>query len=116
MASTTQMENRGTSTGHPLDNVIWQALGTEQARFAHVHALSRKFIPDVSSLGSLLEPSDEAYDALGSLMDNGDAAALALTAPREPPAGWIVVRAAPMLQMVHEGKILPSAGHSSVPA
>src|SRR6266851_8827152 len=100
---------------HPLDNVIWQALGTRHARFAHGNGLARKFVPEVSSLAGFLEPTPAAYDALASLMADGEVAALALQAPREPPSGWVVVGAAPMLQMVHQGDLVSSAKDSSAP-
>jgi ribosomal protein S18 acetylase RimI-like enzyme len=100
---------------HPLDNVIWQALGTRHASFAQGNGLARKFVPEVSSLAAFLEPTPAGYDALASLMAEGDVAALAFEAPREPPGGWAVVRAAPMLQMVHQGDLVSSA-NSSDPA
>ncbi len=100
---------------HPLDNVIWQALGTRHARFAHGNGLARKFVPEVSSLAGFLDPTPAAYDALASLMGDGEVAALALQAPREPPSGWAVVGAAPMLQMVHQGDLVSSAKDSSDP-
>jgi len=100
---------------HPLDNVIWQALGTRHARFAHGNGLARKFVPEVSSLAALLEPTPAGYDGLASLMAEGEVAALALEAPREPPGGWDVVRAAPMLQMVHQGDAVLSATSSDLP-
>ena len=101
---------------HPLDNVIWQALGTRQASFAQGNGLARKFVPEVSSLAALLEPTPAAYDALGSLMAEGDAAALAFATPRKPPGGWAVVRAAPMPQMVHQGDLVSSANSSDPPS
>lgn len=107
------MEIHGAKNGHPLDNVIWQALGTEHARFAQGNALARKFIPEVSSLAAFLEPTQAGYDALASLLANGEAVALALDAPRQPPAGWTVVRAAPMPQMVHAGNILAFRSQSA---
>jgi len=99
---------------HPLDNVIWQALGTRHASFAQGNGLARKFVPEVSSLAAFLEPTPAGYDALASLMAEGDVAALAFEAPREPPGGWAVVCAAPMLQMV-QGDLVSSA-NSSDPA
>ena len=101
---------------HPLDNVIWQALGTRHASFAHGNGLARKFVPEVSSLAGFLEPTPASYDALASLMAEGDVAALAFEAPREPPGGWAVVRAAPMLQMVHQGDLVSSANSSDLPS
>jgi predicted GNAT family acetyltransferase len=101
---------------HPLDNVIWQALGTRHASFAHGNGLARKFDPEVSSLAAFLEPTTAGYDALASLMAESEVAALALEAPREPPAGWAVVGAAPMLQMVHQGDLVSSANYSERPS
>jgi ribosomal protein S18 acetylase RimI-like enzyme len=101
---------------HALDNVIWQALGTRQASFAQGNGLARKFVPEVSSLAAFLEPTPAGYEALASLMAEGDVAALALQAPREPPGGWAVVRAAPMLQMVHRGDLVSSANSSELPS
>jgi ribosomal protein S18 acetylase RimI-like enzyme len=101
---------------HPLDNVIWQALGTRHASFAHGNGLARKFVPEVSSLAGFLEPTPAGYDALASLMAEGEVAALALQAPREPPGGWAVVGAAPMLQMVHHGDLVSPANSSDLPS
>jgi predicted GNAT family acetyltransferase len=100
---------------HPLDNVIWHALGTRHASFARGNGLARKFVAEVSSLAALLELTPAAYDALASLMAEGDGAALALEAPRDPPGGWAVVRAAPMVQMVHHGGPVSSATSSDLP-
>jgi predicted GNAT family acetyltransferase len=101
---------------HALDNVIWQALGTRHASFAQGNGLARKFVPEVSSLAAFLEPTPAGYDALASLMAEGEVAALALEAPREPPGGWAVVGAAPMLQMVHQGELVSSAKSSDLPS
>src|SRR6202011_4975625 len=101
---------------HPLDNVIWQALGTRHASFAHGNGLARKFVPEINSLAAFLEPTTAGYDALASLMAEGEVAALALEAPREPPAGWAVVAAAPMLQMVHQGDLVSSSNSSDQPS
>jgi predicted GNAT family acetyltransferase len=100
---------------HALDNVIWQALGTRHASFAHGNGLARKFVPEVSSLAALLEQTPAGYEALASLMAEGDVAALAFEAPGESPGGWAVVRAAPMLQMVHQGDPVSSATSSDLP-
>jgi predicted GNAT family acetyltransferase len=49
-------------------------------------------------------------------MAEGEVAALAFEAPREPPGGWAVVGAAPMLQMVHQGDLVSSANSSDLPS
>jgi ribosomal protein S18 acetylase RimI-like enzyme len=101
---------------HPLDNVIWKALGTRHARFARGNGLARKFIPEVSSLAAFLEPTPAGYDALASLTNTGEALGLALDSPREPPKGWTEVRAAPMPQMVHQGDLVPLANSADTPS
>ena len=93
---------------HPLDNVIWQSLGTRHAHFAFGNGLARKFVPEVSSLAAFLEPTPAAYEALASVTNTGEALGLALDSPREPPKGWTELRAAPMPQMVHEGGLISS--------
>ena len=99
---------------HPLDNVIWHSLGTRHADFAFGNGLARKFIPEVSSLAALREPTPAGYESLASLSNTGEALALALDSPREPPKGWTVVRDAPMPQMVHDGEIVSPANSSDL--
>lgn len=87
---------------HPLDNPIWQALTTSQAQFAEICGLARRFPSDITSLGAFSAPSPEAYDSLAGLAGEGEVITLLLEEPAEPPAGWTVVEAAPILQMLHE--------------
>ncbi len=91
---------------HPLDNPIWQALTTTQARFAQGHSLARKFPKEVSVLGAFSEPTEEAYDSLASLLDPGERVGLFLHAPPDS-AAWTVTHSIPLLQMVCEKGILP---------
>src|SRR5258708_34032302 len=100
---------------HPLDNVIWKALGTRHASFAQGNGLARKFVPEVSSLAALLEPTPAGYEALASLMAEGDVAALALEAPGEPSGDWGVLPPAPMLQMVDQEDCVSSPTPSLLP-
>jgi ribosomal protein S18 acetylase RimI-like enzyme len=85
---------------HPLDNLIWNSLGTRHARFAEGNQRARRFIPEVSMLGTLAEFTHPDYDALAKLQRNGEATAMFLNAPAKPPSGWTVVREAPLWQMV----------------
>jgi len=52
---------------HPLDNVIWKALTTRQARFAERNDHACRFSKDVSLLGAFLEPRERGYDSLEKL-------------------------------------------------
>jgi ribosomal protein S18 acetylase RimI-like enzyme len=93
---------------HPLDNSVWNALTTCQEQFAEAYNLARRFPTEVTSLGALLEPTQQGYESLARLLGPGDVCALLLKSPSEPPAGWTIVEAAPLLQMVHEESKLPS--------
>jgi len=88
---------------HPLDNPIWDALGSSQARFAESRGSARRFTPAVSLLAGLREPSPEGFAALASLTAAGESVGLFFAAPVAPPPGWAVVREGPLLQMVHRG-------------
>jgi ribosomal protein S18 acetylase RimI-like enzyme len=87
---------------HPLDNPIWCALTTSQAKFAETSDLARKFPAEMTTLAGFLEPTRESYDSLTSLVGTVEAAALFLESSPAPPAGWRVVEVVPLLQMVQE--------------
>jgi predicted GNAT family acetyltransferase len=87
---------------HDLDNVIWKALTTSQAKFAESYKLARKFPAEVTSLGAFLEPTEEGYDSLADLVKDGSATGLFLAVPPQLPKGWTLVATVPLLQMVHE--------------
>lgn len=85
---------------HPLDNPIWESLTTRRSDFAEGNGVARRFHPDVTSLAGFPEPSEAAYASLATLMADGKAAALFLPMQQEPPSGWHIVAAMPLLQMV----------------
>jgi ribosomal protein S18 acetylase RimI-like enzyme len=87
---------------HALDNPIWLALTTAQARFALGSKLARKFPKEVSLLGAFPEPAPEAYDSLASLLEPGERVGLFLDAPPNSAAGWTVTHSIPLLQMICE--------------
>jgi ribosomal protein S18 acetylase RimI-like enzyme len=88
---------------HPLDNPIWESLGTSHARFAESAGDARRFTPAVSLLAGLREPSKDAFASLFALTAAGEAAGLFFAASVPAPEGWTVVREGPLLQMVHGG-------------
>ena len=53
---------------HPLENVIWTALTTEQAGFAEVNQLARRFPAEIGPLAALREPSKEGFGFLADLL------------------------------------------------
>jgi predicted GNAT family acetyltransferase len=87
---------------HYLDNVIWKALTTNQAKFAESYKLARKFPTEITSLGAFLEPTQEGYNSLAEIVPAGSATGLFLEASPQLPKGWTLVATVPLLQMVHE--------------
>jgi predicted GNAT family acetyltransferase len=87
---------------HPLDNVIWKALTTRQAEFAESFNQARRFMPEVSPLAALSEPTPEGYESLAALLGTGGTVGLFLEMPYQPRPGWSFVAGAPMPEMVYE--------------
>lgn len=85
---------------HPLDNPIWTALTTKQVQLAHGSALARRFPPEMSLLGALAANTPMAFDSLAQLIQR-DAITLYFSAPPSL-AGWDVVRAVELHQMVKD--------------
>jgi ribosomal protein S18 acetylase RimI-like enzyme len=92
---------------HPLDNVIWNALTTRQAKFAESFGQARRFMPEVTALGAFREPTSEGYESLAGLLGSRGTIALFLDAPYEERDGWDLVADAPLLQMVCENGSAP---------
>ncbi len=93
---------------HPLDNPIWEALSTSQARFAESAGSARRFSPDVSLLAGFRELSQDGFDSLASLVGAGDSVGLFLREPAAPAAGWTIVYETPLLQMIHSIDAIPT--------
>lgn len=86
---------------HPLDNPIWKALTTSLSHLAEGAGLARRFPADVSLLGAVFQPSDEAYAALAQSTGTNPVG-LFLEKPPKLPDGWTTIRSVPLLQMVQE--------------
>jgi ribosomal protein S18 acetylase RimI-like enzyme len=87
---------------HPLDNVIWQALTTRQTEFAESSEEASRFVPEVSPLAGLREPTAEGYESLAELLPSEGTIALFLDTPYQDRRGWNLIAGAPVLQMVCE--------------
>jgi predicted GNAT family acetyltransferase len=87
---------------HPLDNVIWQALTTRQTEFAESSEKASRFVPEVSPLAGLREPTPEGYESLAELLSSEGTIALFLDTPYQDRRGWNLIASAPLLQMVCE--------------
>ena len=85
----------------PLDNPIWTALTTKQAQVAHSAALARRFPPEMTLLGALAANTAMAFDSLAQLIQR-EAVTLYFASAPQLAAGWEVVRAVELQQMVKE--------------
>jgi len=97
---------------HPLDNVVWKALTTRQSGFAESFDQACRFLPEVSTVAAILEPTAHGYQSLAKLVAPGKTVNLALDAPYQAQPGWTLIFGAPMPQFVYESTSLaapPSA-------
>jgi ribosomal protein S18 acetylase RimI-like enzyme len=96
----------------PLDNPIWTALTTKQAQLAHTSALARRFQPEMTLLGALAANTAMAFDSLAQLIQR-DPVTLYFPALPKLTAGWDVLRAVELHQMVQEIATLPPSEHGN---
>jgi ribosomal protein S18 acetylase RimI-like enzyme len=87
---------------HPLDNPIFNALGTCQANFAETYGVVRRFPPAVTPLGGFPEPNAEGFAAVRGLLAAGGGLGLFLPKRMEAPEGLEIMLEGPLLQMILE--------------
>ena len=87
---------------HPLENVIWTALTTRQSQFAENLGPASRFQREVTLLSGFAEPTDEGYNSLAALTEQGGTTAVFIDSPYENRDGWTWVAGAPLLQMICE--------------
>jgi len=85
----------------PLDNPIWTALTTRQSQHAQSSALARRFPPEMTLLGALAANTAMAFDSLAQLVQR-DPVTLYFTSSPQIPAGWEILLAVELHQMVQE--------------
>jgi ribosomal protein S18 acetylase RimI-like enzyme len=85
-----------------LDNAIWQALTTRQARFSQAWGSARKFLSDVGPLSAFGEGEADGFESLAALLEDQDVAVLFLEHPYEARQGWEWIAGATLVQMVSE--------------
>lgn len=83
-----------------LDNPIWNALTSAHRPMARINGLAARYPGDVSPLTGLAELTPQAFEDLKPLVGEDEQVALFTTAPVEVPAGWQVVKARYIDQMV----------------
>ncbi|MCC2956132.1 GNAT family N-acetyltransferase [Massilia sp. IC2-477] len=83
-----------------LDRPVWSALTGGHRHFALGAALAKRYPRDVGPFAALADDSREAWDALGALLQPGEA--VMLVTPSAPPqaAGFALTPLDPVLQMI----------------
>jgi ribosomal protein S18 acetylase RimI-like enzyme len=87
---------------HPLDNPIWNALGSCQAHFAESYGVLRRFPPEVTPLGGFPEANEEGFAAVRGLLESGGGLGLFLPTRMDAPDGLEIMLEGALLQMVLE--------------
>ena len=82
-----------------LDNPIWHALGTEHNAIALGHGQALRYPSHIGPLSGVPAQNPENYTALAALAP-GDIAVLFSLESFRFPAGWTVIRAFELVQMV----------------
>jgi ribosomal protein S18 acetylase RimI-like enzyme len=90
---------------HPLDNPIFNALGTCQANFAESYGVLRRFPPEVTPLGGFPEPNAEGFAAVRGLLAAGGGLGLFLPKRMDAPEGLEIVLDGDLLQMILENDV-----------
>jgi ribosomal protein S18 acetylase RimI-like enzyme len=89
-----------TPSGHPLDNVMWQALTTAQADWSRGGALARRFRPEFAPFAGVPALSEAALAALAADMGFGEVAALSDPRDFDPGPLFDVTDRKNLVQMV----------------
>jgi ribosomal protein S18 acetylase RimI-like enzyme len=102
------------STAHQLDNPIWNSLTTVHAQIAEAASLACRFPADVTALGALMEPSEEAWSALASLPSGPKVTVLVSDESVDPPAGWEILESVVGLQMIYADRNPPTPAPAAI--
>ena len=93
-----------------LDNPSWHALTGPQAAFAEGSGLARRYRPEVSAFGAIVDESQQSWDELATLIGPGREIVLNRAGIIAPPDGWTTLGAGIGFQMVLDGE--PAVGPS----
>ena len=99
----------------PLDNAVWTALTTKQSQLALSSALARRFPPEMTLLGALAANTAMAFESLAQLIQR-DPVTLYFTSAPQIPAGWEIVRAVELHQMLQETEVPPPSAPNEAEA
>lgn len=97
----------------PLDNPVWSSLTGPHAGLAIGTGAARHYPRDMAPFSAIRESSPDAYAALARDLPSGLEARLFRPKEEAPPAGWRMVSARPILQMVAGAPPAPDEGQAS---
>jgi len=87
---------------HPLDNPMWQALGTRQRAFATGHGNACRYAPQVAPFAAVRDPGVRADGDLAAIVAVGECVTVVGVAPALSPA-WRVLDRGVVIQMWFPG-------------
>lgn len=96
----------------PLDNPVWSSLTGPHASLAIGTGTARHYPRDMAPFAAIREPSPEAYADLARDLPSGLEARLFRPKEEAPPAGWRMISARPILQMVAGAPPAPDEGQA----
>ena len=97
-----------------LNRPVWSALTTGDRRFAEGGALALRFPSDIAPFAATVDDSPEAFGALRELLSPDGRVALVTLDRLKPYPGFEVVREAPIIQMIADGK-MPTPPEGAAP-
>jgi predicted GNAT family acetyltransferase len=92
----------GDDISHPLDRPIWNSLTGRQQRFAQEAHGIRRFDPACAPFAASADGTAESLAGLAALVPEGGQIALEHDEVIAPPPGLVLLRSAPIVQMVAE--------------
>ncbi|WP_207426648.1 GNAT family N-acetyltransferase [Pedobacter sp. SYSU D00535] len=99
---------------HLLDNPIWNALNTGNARLAQGNDHARFFPEDFAGFAGLKNNSERDFEALWQLLPPKRTVVLFLPEVVRIPAGWTVTTVKDLLQLVFEQEELIESGEPQI--
>ena len=89
-----------TTSDHPLDNVMWNALCTSQSAWARGDGLARRYRPEFARFAGMPALSDAGLRALAADMQPDEVVALAVSHDFDPGPRFDVVDRKNLVQMI----------------
>jgi predicted GNAT family acetyltransferase len=91
--------------GHPLDQVVLNALTSKQHHLAEGNNRAFRFPVAIGPFAAMIDQTPASYVSLSELIGQSGPLALVTPEPLALPAGLMVIRHAVLLQMVWQGEI-----------